>query len=634
MATAELRLTAKDETQAAFSSVMSGLGRLEGGVGRLQGLFSSALGGLGLGLGLQEIFTQTIEAERAQARLESVLRSTGYAAGITAGQIEELAQQLKATTAFDDDELKAGMAQLLRFRDVSGDAFRDAAGLATDLAVAMSTDLASAFQTIGRLGQEPTETLKSLKGAGFDLKGTQLELAQALEDAGMKAQAQKVAFDELRRTIGGQAQGEASGLYGSSRDMGKAWGDMLKTLGQTPFVTDIAIGAMRELTKAAADVQAFIDADWSDKLRIAWKGAPSAATAAAAKWGKQDAEWGGSASEQAAEAGRRAREDEALWEQAKASDQKIGKWLEEQDRKRKSRAGGGGSGSAAKSTERAKLDRALELGRENYYGITASEEEDSRLAIEARNARELKEALNAAAEQANRLKAVIELGDQNYYGITASEEEDQRIAASAREMQDALKALRADGSDAKEVVRDLGLTFTSAFEEAAIDGRGLSEVIKGIEKDLIRVASRKLVTEPILGAASDLLDGFSLGKLFAGMVGSAGGNVMTSGGPLQLERFARGGVAKRPMLSLFGEGRQPEAYVPLPDGRSIPVTMQGGGAAGGDIHVSISVDARGGGSDTDPAAAAQQARAIAEGVRTVVRTELVTALRNGGILRR
>ena len=56
----------------------------------------------------------------------------------------------------------------------------------------------------------------------------------------------------------------------------------------------------------------------------------------------------------------------------------------------------------------------------------------------------------------------------------------------------------------------------------------------------------------------------------------AGGGVMTSLGELPLERYARGGIARRPQVALFGEGRQPEAFVPLPDGRSIPVTMKTG----------------------------------------------------------
>ena len=56
----------------------------------------------------------------------------------------------------------------------------------------------------------------------------------------------------------------------------------------------------------------------------------------------------------------------------------------------------------------------------------------------------------------------------------------------------------------------------------------------------------------------------------------ANGGVMTARGPLKLERYATGGVAMRPQLALFGEGRRPEAYVPLPDGRTIPVTLRGG----------------------------------------------------------
>lgn len=74
---------------------------------------------------------------------------------------------------------------------------------------------------------------------------------------------------------------------------------------------------------------------------------------------------------------------------------------------------------------------------------------------------------------------------------------------------------------------------------------------------------------------------------------AANGAVMTSMGAVSLNRFASGGVARSPMMSIFGEGRQPEAYVPLPDGRSIPVTMKGndgGGNTSVQIHVSVASD--------------------------------------------
>lgn len=57
----------------------------------------------------------------------------------------------------------------------------------------------------------------------------------------------------------------------------------------------------------------------------------------------------------------------------------------------------------------------------------------------------------------------------------------------------------------------------------------------------------------------------------------ADGGVMTSGGPVPLRKYAMGGVATSPQLAMFGEGSTPEAYVPLPDGRRIPVAMQGSG---------------------------------------------------------
>ena len=60
--------------------------------------------------------------------------------------------------------------------------------------------------------------------------------------------------------------------------------------------------------------------------------------------------------------------------------------------------------------------------------------------------------------------------------------------------------------------------------------------------------------------------------------------------------FADGGIAFRP--SIFGEAG-PEAAVPLPDGRSIPVTLSGGG---GDAHVTINYHAAPGNPDPSPRA--------------------------------
>ena len=55
----------------------------------------------------------------------------------------------------------------------------------------------------------------------------------------------------------------------------------------------------------------------------------------------------------------------------------------------------------------------------------------------------------------------------------------------------------------------------------------------------------------------------------------ADGGIMTQWGPLQLKKYSLGGIAYSPQLAMFGEGSDPEAYVPLKGGR-IPVSMTGG----------------------------------------------------------
>ena len=69
----------------------------------------------------------------------------------------------------------------------------------------------------------------------------------------------------------------------------------------------------------------------------------------------------------------------------------------------------------------------------------------------------------------------------------------------------------------------------------------------------------------------------------------ANGGVMTDRGPMELRRYANGGVASTPQLAMYGEGSMAEAYVPLPDGRSIPVDWRGGRQASGPVNVQVQV---------------------------------------------
>ena len=111
---------------------------------------------------------------------------------------------------------------------------------------------------------------------------------------------------------------------------------------------------------------------------------------------------------------------------------------------------------------------------------------------------------------------------------------------------------------------------------------------------------------------------FSGTKLFAN------GGIMTGDGPLPLNKYASGGIANSPQLAMFGEGRRPEAYVPLPDGRRIPVAMQGSGGTA----VTVNVDASGSSVQGNNGQGAALGRAIAASVQA----ELVKQKRPGGLL--
>ena len=87
--------------------------------------------------------------------------------------------------------------------------------------------------------------------------------------------------------------------------------------------------------------------------------------------------------------------------------------------------------------------------------------------------------------------------------------------------------------------------------------------------------------------------GFSAGGLFGGgggiLGGLATGGVVNGqmGSSMPLTSYANGGVATSPQLAVFGEGRGAEAFVPLPDGRNIPVKMEGGGGQGVTVNISV-----------------------------------------------
>lgn len=130
-----------------------------------------------------------------------------------------------------------------------------------------------------------------------------------------------------------------------------------------------------------------------------------------------------------------------------------------------------------------------------------------------------------------------------------------------------------------------------AFAAGIVDGKDsfrdmIDSMVKDLEKFFIKMAMMRAVESGVsaLGgmfgggkvSGPSAFDGFDFST--AGLGGKfASGGIMSSLGEIPLQKYAKGGIATSPQLALFGESSHNEAYVPLPDGRSIPVSMKGGG---------------------------------------------------------
>tara|TARA_E500000081_G_scaffold151242_1_gene181180 strand:+ start:890 stop:4894 length:4005 start_codon:yes stop_codon:yes gene_type:complete len=99
----------------------------------------------------------------------------------------------------------------------------------------------------------------------------------------------------------------------------------------------------------------------------------------------------------------------------------------------------------------------------------------------------------------------------------------------------------------------------------------------------------------------------------------------------RIPRYARGGVVSGPESGFPAVLHGDEAVVPLPDGRSIPVMMKGGGAQQNNVGITVNID-NNGGAKTSSESDSQEAARLGDRLADLVQEELLNQKRNGGIL--
>lgn len=190
---------------------------------------------------------------------------------------------------------------------------------------------------------------------------------------------------------------------------------------------------------------------------------------------------------------------------------------------------------------------------------------DSNIALEEQN-QLTREELGVSADLLNIYQRRLDLMREQR-DITARAQIAQANEDTRKEQEQASKEF------AKGVHQDLKGALSTAFRDTKDPLGAFGDALANV---VYSRAATALAEAMATQAMSAMGGGDALASVFS-IFGFENGGVMSSRGALPLQAYANGGVATGPQLALFGEGRMNEAFVPLPDGRSIPVSLQGGG---------------------------------------------------------
>ena len=261
-AMASMGVKAKVETERVESS-FARMG--EGMAGTFKNLKSLLLTGLGItalfdGWEFIENSKLAFEGlEKQVARLDTVLKSTGFKAGFSSQDIQNQAKEVSKGIVNSRQEILQAQGTLLSFSNIRGDIFKKAFGSVADYATFFGTDLASGARILGRALQDPLQGMNQLRRAGIVLTAQQKEQIKNYEQSGQLVKAQSVLLDELNKKFGGQAQAYAFTDAGKIQVARKQWEELEFKLGE--IISRVEVSLIPSFTKIVAVVRGAFNSD-------------------------------------------------------------------------------------------------------------------------------------------------------------------------------------------------------------------------------------------------------------------------------------------------------------------------------------------------------------------------------------
>lgn len=208
------------------------------------------------------------ESQKVGALTESIIKSTGGAAKVSAGQVGELASAISRKSGIDDEAIQSGSNLLLTFKNVKNEVgsgnkiFDRATQSAVDLSAAGFGSVESSSKMLGKALNDPIKGISALGRAGVTFTEDQKAMIEGMVASGDVLGAQKIILGEVESQVGGAAEASAT----AGEKLAVAWGNFKENIGTAllplidkgmAFLTDTVIPALTDLgpkLSAGADV--------------------------------------------------------------------------------------------------------------------------------------------------------------------------------------------------------------------------------------------------------------------------------------------------------------------------------------------------------------------------------------------
>ncbi|MBO8436158.1 MAG: phage tail length tape measure family protein [Spirochaetes bacterium] len=135
--------------------------------------------------------------EQAEIRLQTTLKATQNAVGMSASELLDLADSLQKVTAYSDQEIIAVEGILAATRKVGRDVMPEATNAVLNMAAAIGEEATLAAERLAQALADPAGEIESLKEAGIQLTEAQSENVKGVQEQNGIYSAQKIILKEI-----------------------------------------------------------------------------------------------------------------------------------------------------------------------------------------------------------------------------------------------------------------------------------------------------------------------------------------------------------------------------------------------------------------------------------------------------